>query len=134
MNIHTLFNKHNVNIFTGTFNDMFDNISINDYSKSLIYFDPPYRPLSGRGFVSYTKSSFNDDDQIDLANLFDKLSANQTYYMMSNSDPKNTDLNDNFFDDLYQNYTIECVQARRAINSDAKNRGCITELLIRNYN
>jgi DNA adenine methylase len=134
MNIHTLFNKHNVNILTGTFNEMFDNIGVNDYSKSFIYFDPPYRPLSGRGFVSYTKNSFNDDDQIDLANLFGNLSANHAYCMMSNSDPKNTDVNDNFFDDLYQNYTIERVLARRAINSDAKNRGFITELLIRNYN
>lgn len=134
INIHTLFNKHNVNIFTSTFNEMFDNIGINDYSKSFIYFDPPYRPLSGRGFVSYTKNSFNDDDQVELANLFNKLSDNNAHCMMSNSDPKNTDVNDNFFDDLYQNYTIERVQARRAINSDAKNRGCITELLIRNYN
>lgn len=133
MNVHTLFNKYNVNILTGTFNEMFDNIGISDYSKSFIYFDPPYRPLSGRGFVSYTKNSFNDDNQIDLANLFNKLSDSNAYCMMSNSDPKNTDINDNFFDDLYQNYTIERVQALRAINSDAKNRGCITELLIRNY-
>lgn len=55
MNIHSLFNKYNVNIFTGTFDEMFDNIGISDYSRSFIYFDPPYRPLSGRGFVSYTK-------------------------------------------------------------------------------
>lgn len=54
--------------------------------------------------------------------------------MMSNSDPKNTDINDNFFDNLYQSYTIERVQARRVINSNAKNRGYITELLIRSYN
>lgn len=134
MNIHILFNKYNVNIYTGTFNEMFDNIDINDYSKSFIYFDPPYRPLSGHGFVSYTKSSFNDDNQIDLSKLFNKLSDNHAYCMMSNSDPKNTDVNDNFFDDLYQNYTIERVQARRVINSDTKNRGSITELLIRNYN
>ena len=40
---------------------------------------------------------------------------------------------DNFFDDLYQKYNIERIYANRCINSDAQNRGCITELLIRNY-
>lgn len=41
--------------------------------------------------------------------------------------------NDNFFDDLYQKYNIERVYTNQCINSDAQNRGCITELLIRNY-
>lgn len=41
--------------------------------------------------------------------------------------------NDNFFDDLYQKYNIERIYANRCINSDAQNRGRITELLIRNY-
>lgn len=41
--------------------------------------------------------------------------------------------NCNFFDDLYQTYNIERVYANRCINSDAQNRGHITELLIRNY-
>ena len=53
--------------------------------------------------------------------------------MMSNSDPKNTDINDNFFDDLYQKYNVERVKANRVINSDPAKRGYITELLIRNY-
>ena len=40
---------------------------------------------------------------------------------------------DNFFDYLYQKYNIERIYANRCINSDAQNRGHITELLIRNY-
>ncbi len=133
MNVHTFFNKYNVNMLTYKCNELFDNININDYSKSFIYFDPPYRPISKNGFVSYTKSSFNDCDQIDLANLFNKLSDNCAYCMMSNSDPKNTNIDDNFFDDLYQKYNIERVKANRVINSDPTKRGYITELLIRNY-
>ena len=50
----------------------------------------------------------------------------------SNSDPKNTDKNDNFFDDLYSQFEIERVSASRMINSNAKKRGAINELLISN--
>ena len=133
ININTLFNEYNVNILTGTYDELFENININDYSKSFIYFDPPYRPLSKSGFISYTKNGFNDDDQRNIASIFDTLSDNHAYCMMSNSDPKNTNTNDNFFDDLYQKYNIERIYANRCINSDTQNRGHITELLIRNY-
>ena len=53
--------------------------------------------------------------------------------MASNSDPKNVDENDNFFDDLYAGLNINRVSANRAINSKGKNRGKINELLITNY-
>jgi DNA adenine methylase len=53
--------------------------------------------------------------------------------MLSNSDPKNTDESDEFFDELYSQYTIHRVNARRAINSDGKGRGEITEILVTNY-
>ena len=53
--------------------------------------------------------------------------------MLSNSDPKNLDENDNFFDDLYSEFNIKRVYAKRNINSDASKRGKITELLITNY-
>ena len=50
----------------------------------------------------------------------------------SNSDPKNTNETDNFFDDLYSRFKIERVSASRMINSNAKKRGAINELLISN--
>ena len=55
--------------------------------------------------------------------------------MLSNSDPKNTDKNDGFFDDLYnhEDFTIHRVKARRAINSNGKKRGEISEILVTNY-
>ena len=52
---------------------------------------------------------------------------------MSNSDPKNVDPTDNFFEELYSQYEIQRIQAKRIINSKVASRGAITELLIRNY-
>jgi DNA adenine methylase len=53
--------------------------------------------------------------------------------MLSNSDPHVTDEDDDFFDDLYSEYNVSRVLARRAINSDGEGRGKITEILVTNY-
>ena len=53
--------------------------------------------------------------------------------MLSNSDPKSINPNDNFFDSLYENYNIKRIKANRNINSNHNNRGKINELLITNY-
>jgi DNA adenine methylase len=53
--------------------------------------------------------------------------------MLSNSDPKNTSPDDEFFDDLYKGYNIVRVDAKRAINCDGGGRGAIKELIITNY-
>lgn len=107
-----------------------------------IYFDPPYRPLNASSsFTSYSKFDFNDEDQIELANYVKKLDQLGVQFMLSNSDPKNIDENDDFFDDLYYKeghdgenlFRINRVLARRNINSKGEKRGQITELLITNY-
>ena len=113
-----------------------------DYRKSekyvnnntFIYFDPPYRPLSATsGFTSYTKEDFNDDNQKELAQYYNKLSLKNAKLMLSNSNPKNVNENDNFFEDIYKGFYINEVSAKRMINSNAKGRGEISELLITNY-
>ena len=53
--------------------------------------------------------------------------------VISNSDPKNNNIDDNFFDKLYKNYNINRVKATRMLNSNASLRGAINELLITNY-
>jgi DNA adenine methylase len=53
--------------------------------------------------------------------------------MLSNSDPKNENQEDSFFDTLYDGFTIERVPARRLINSKGSGRGEINELVITNY-
>ena len=113
-----------------------------DYKKSeqyvndntFVYFDPPYRPLSvTSGFTSYTKEDFNDDNQKELARYYNKLSLKNAKLMLSNSNPKNVNEKDNFFEDIYKGFYINEVSAKRMINSNAKGRGEISELLITNY-
>ena len=103
-------------------------------SKTFVYFDPPYRPLTRTAsFKSYSQFDFNDDEQKRLASFYQKLHHQGTKLMLSNSDPQNIDKNDTFFDELYSGFTINRIQANRMINSKASRRGAISELLITNY-
>ncbi len=102
--------------------------------KTFIYFDPPYRPISKTlSFSTCHKSEFIDNDQKRLANLYRKLDAKGAKLMLSNSDPKNENQDDEFFDELYKGFRIERVKANRAINSNGAKRGQITEILLTNY-
>ncbi|MGB9978538.1 DNA adenine methylase [Methanobacterium sp.] len=101
---------------------------------NFVYFDPPYRPLNRTSsFTNYSKDGFFDEDQIRLAQFYEEMDKREAYLMLSNSDPKNKDINDHFFDDLYKNYNINRVPAKRHINSNASKRGEISELIITNY-
>ena len=103
-------------------------------SNTFVYFDPPYRPLSATsGFTSYTKEDFNDENQKELAIYNNKLNLKNAKLMLSNSNPKNVNKDDNFFEDIYKGFYINEVSAKRMINSNAKGRGEISELLITNY-
>ncbi len=96
--------------------------------ETFLYFDPPYVPLSKTAsFTSYTKENFIKEDQIKLKRLIDKLTECGCKVMLSNS------YND-FILDLYKDYFIKKVSAKRAINSNASKRGEIKEVLITNYN
>ena len=120
----------NVKIHLGAYDSAIDWIE----GETLVYFDPPYRPLSKTSsFVSYSKGDFNDEDQNNLAEFCNTLNDRNVKFILSNSDPKNTVPDDDFFDDLYSNFTIQRIHAGRAINSNPKKRGKITELLVRNY-
>ena len=103
-------------------------------NNTFVYFDPPYRPLSKTsGFTSYTKSDFNDENQKELAIYFKILDKMGAKLMLSNSNPKNINKKDNFFEEIYEGFRINKVLAKRMINSNAKARGEISELLITNY-
>ena len=60
-------------------------------------------------FTSYTENGFGDKEQIELGKFVDEISAK---VVVSNSDPKNSDESDSFFDDLYSSYTIMRVSAK----------------------
>jgi DNA adenine methylase len=112
----------------------YNRIKVPASKRVFIYFDPPYRPLNTTSsFTKYSKGDFDDKDQQELAQYFRRLAEKDNYLLLSNSNPKNTNPEDNFFDKLYKGFNIEEITAKRFINSNAKKRGPITELLIRNY-
>lgn len=118
-----------VKMLSGDFEQTADYASEN----SLFYFDPPYKPLSETSsFNSYAKDEFNDNEQIRLKQFCDKLNSLNAKWILSNSDVKGKNPEDNFFDDLFCDYQINRVLAKRSINANSKKRGELTELLISN--
>jgi len=90
----------------------------------LVYFDPPYDPVSSTAsFTSYTRGRFGRDEQAQLAELFGKLAQRGVHVVLSNSDTP-------FICDLYKDFRIDRVFARRAINSRADRRGKVTEVIV----
>lgn len=101
---------------------------------SFVYLDPPYRPISETAyFTGYSNQGFGEKEQKRLAEFFKEMDERGAYLMLSNSDPKNEDPEDEFFDELYKGFYIQRVDAKRFINCDASGRGPIKELIIRNY-
>jgi DNA adenine methylase len=91
-----------------------------------VYFDPPYYPLHRASFTKYTKDDFLELQQESLKEVFDALTTKKVLCMESNSDTK-------FIRDLYKDYHIVTVRARRLINSQSAGRGEINEVVILNY-
>lgn len=128
MSVHNALQK--VEILSGDFEETANHTN----SKTFFYFDPPYKPLSETSsFNSYAKDEFNDNEQVRLRDFCQKLENLGHNWMLSNSDVKGKNLEDNFFDDLYANFSIERVEAKRSINANPSKRGKLNELLITNY-
>lgn len=102
--------------------------------NTFIYYDPPYRPLNQTSrFTAYSKNAFGDPEQIALAALFAELNQKGVKQMLSNSDPKNHNPEDHFFDELYSGFHISRVPARRSINSNGLKRKAINEIIVTSY-
>ena len=98
------------------------------YAKKddLVYFDPPYYPLTPTAsFTSYSEFEFLDKEQEELFEVFCELDKRVVLLVHSNSDTE-------FINELYKDYTIEKIQANRFINSKSSGRGKISENLIQN--
>lgn len=120
----------NVIISCGDYRDSGDFIDENTF----VYFDPPYRPITDTSsFTAYTENLFTDNDQIELASFVDMMNKKGAKIVISNSDPKNNNPDDNFFDDIYSSHKINRVDATRMINCNGNARGKIKELLISNF-
>jgi DNA adenine methylase len=102
--------------------------------ETFVYLDPPYRPISHTShFTSYSRNGFTDNDQKELAKFYSEMDSLGAYLLLSNSDPKNQDPEDEFFDVLYKDYKVERVAAKRNINSNPFLRGDINEIIVQNY-
>ena len=120
----------NVKIVCGDYKKSADFID----NKTFVYFDPPYRPLTATAnFTSYTENLFDDKKQLELANFVQQIDNKGAKVVISNSDPKNTNENDDFFDNAYAKQNIKRVSATRMINRNSDKRGRINELLISNF-
>ena len=105
----------------------FRNLSSAAREGDFIYFDPPYQPLSKTAsFTSYTSGSFGEQDQRDLARLYADLDRRKCLLMLSNSDTP-------LIRQLYADFRLHRVSARRMINSDGKKRGPVSEVVVLNY-
>ena len=93
-----------------------------------VYVDPPYYPLSPTAnFTSYTKEEFGKVQQKELARLGGQAARRGAQVMLSNSDTPLTR-------ELYADFNLNTVQARRAVNCDGSKRGRVSELIVLSYN
>ncbi len=107
--------------------DFVDVLNHRSSSDDFVYFDPPYYPVSQTSnFTSYSSYCFDEIQQIQLRDVFAKLAERGVKVMLSNSDCQ-------FIHQLYSDFNIHTVLAARAINSNAKKRGKITEVLVTSY-
>ncbi len=112
-------------------------IRCGDYKSALkhirkgafVYLDPPYMPPENgdETFTSYTVDGFDENKQSELKEVCDELTKKGVKFMLSNSCCT-------FIRDLYRDYNIEIVQARRSVSADGGRRILIDEVLVTNYN
>lgn len=119
--IHNYFNKINITILNGDFEVAVKNAKKGDF----VYFDPPYDSDSTT-FTSYTDAGFGKDEQIRLSKVFKELDKRGVYCMLSNH---NTIL----INELYKDFDIRVVEAKRNINSNGEKRGKVEEVIVINY-
>jgi DNA adenine methylase len=114
----------NAQINVRPFEDILEHASSCD---DFVYFDPPYYPLSPTSnFTAYSRYSFTQDDQIRLKYVFAELAERGVKVMLSNSDCQ-------FVRELYSDFNINSIIAPRLINSNARKRGKISEVLVTSY-
>lgn len=115
--------KRNIQFFSKDYDEVLRKLR----KGTFVYLDPPYDPVSDTSsFTGYNKGGFDKEEQIRLKECCDRLNEKGIRFMLSNS-------NTNFIRELYKEYEIVIVSARRNINSDSKKRGEIEEVIVRNY-
>ena len=121
--VHDYFNMANVTILNGSYYEAVQDLP----EDSFVYLDPPYDPISvTASFTGYNAGGFSREDQVALRDCCRQLDAVGIKFMLSNSATE-------FIQDIYQEFNITFVPAKRAINSVGAKRGCVDEVVVRNY-
>ena len=120
--LHKYFSETKPTILNGDFAEAVKDAKAGDF----IYFDPPYDVVGEQSFTSYTSDGFGPDEQTRLRDLIKELTEKGVYVMASNA-------NTPFIQELYKDFTIHIVPAKRMINSNAAGRGEVEEVIITNY-
>lgn len=119
--IHSYLNFNDIKLLNTDFEE-----SVKDAKKGdFIYFDPPYDSETST-FNSYTENGFGKEEQIRLARVYKKLADKGCYVMLSNH-------NTSLVKDLYKDFNIHVIEAKRNINANGKKRGKVEEVIITNY-
>ncbi len=122
-NIREYFENNNIYITNTDFEFAVKSAKAGDF----VYFDPPYDTLDDKNsFTSYAKDDFGKDEQKRLAKVYKELSDKGVFVMLSNH-------NTSLINELYKDYNIHVIEARRNINSNGTGRGKVEEVIITNY-
>ncbi len=117
------FNSKDISFYKEDFSETLKRVNRGGF----VYLDPPYDPISDTAsFTGYNKCGFDRKEQSRLKNSCDELNKRGIKFMLSNSSTE-------FICDLYKDYKINKVNAKRAVNSDASKRGSVEEVIITNY-
>jgi len=119
--VHMYLTMNDITILNTDFEECLKDVKSGDF----VYFDPPYDQVNS-SFTSYTEEGFGKNEQIRLANLYKELDKKGVKVMLSNH---NTEL----INELYKDYNIHVIEAKRSINSKASGRGKVEEVIITNY-
>ena len=123
-NLYKYFNNNKITILLSDFEDA---VSKNANKNDFVYFDPPYDTLDDKNsFTSYDKNNFKKEEQARLASIFKKLGEKNVKVMLSNH-------NTSYIRELYKDYNIHIINAKRMINSNGNGRGNVEEVIITNY-
>lgn len=116
-------NKNNIQILNGDFEEAIKNVKAGD----LVYFDPPYIPLSNTSaFTSYTHEGFSYEDQVRLRDTFKRLDEKGAFVMLSNSSSP-------LVKELYKDFYVHEIEATRTNGAKSSSRGKISEIIVTNY-
>ena len=119
--IHSYLNFSDVTLLNTDFEEAVKDAKKGDF----IYFDPPYDSETST-FNSYTENGFGKEEQVRLARVYKELDDKGCYVMLSNH-------NTTLIKELYKDFNIHVIEAKRNINANGKKRGRVEEVIITNY-